>query len=141
MTQFHGKPDKSKLLVKVPKYVQHETNLAFKLYELGFKGGLETGWNRAKQLTGRKYSILKNNQLFIPIEDLKYMRNWYARHYYTSKPTFDLWKEQGKPLSTVWHNKRGIISWLIWGGDSGLKWVNKMTPILNKHFNTNYKYL
>lgn len=130
--QYFGRPNKSIKLVKIPKYVKDETELSFQLRDIGFKGGIETGWKRAKQLT---------TQDFIPIEDLRFMRNWYARHVYTSYPTFKKWVQAGKPLTKEWFNKKGIIAWLIWGGDSGLKWVNKMTPIINKQFNTEYTFI
>lgn len=132
MTQFFGKVNSSEKLIKIPKNVEKETQIAFKLKKLGFKGGHSTGWKRATQLTGN---------LYIPIEDLLFMRNWYARHIFTSYPSFKQWIDAGKPLSKEWHNKRGIISWLIWGGDSGLEWVNKKTNMLNKFYNKEYKLI
>lgn len=130
MKQFYGK--KSDIMIKIPENVKKETFEAYKLQKLGFKGGVETGWARAKQLTTEKS---------ISIQDLRYMRNWYARHIYASYPTFKKWKESGRPLTPEWYNKRGIISLYIWGGDSGLKWVNsqKNIDLLNKYFNKNYK--
>ena len=117
-------------MIKVPEEVRRETNEAFALKKLGFKGGLETGWKRAKQLT------TKNS---IPIQDLRYMRNWYARHVYTSYPGYKKWKDYGKPKDSKWHSKRSIISWIIWGGNSGRKFVNDNTNLLNKHYNKNYR--
>lgn len=75
---------------------------AFKLKKLGFVGAKETGWKRAKQLATKES---------IPIEDLRYMRNWFARHIITSYPGFKKWKEAGRPKDSKWHNKRAIISW------------------------------
>jgi hypothetical protein len=71
------------------------------------------------------------------------MRNWYARHIYTSYPTFREWIDAGRPKTKEWHNKRGILAWITWGADAGLKWVNseKTLKLLNKHFNKNYKLI
>ena len=129
-SQYHGK--QSKVMVKVPENVKNTALYSFKLKKLGFGGGLETGWKRAKQLA------TKNS---ISIQDLRYMRAWFARHIYTSYPTYKKWKKEGRPKTKEWHRKHGIISWLIWSGDAGFKWVNsqKNINLLNKHYNKNYK--
>lgn len=126
--QFYGKKDK--IMIPVPESVQKETMQAFPLRKLGFRGGLETGWKRANQLTKQKS---------IPIQDLRFMRNWYARHVYTSYPGYKKWRDAGKPKDSKWHGKRSIISWIIWGGDSGRKFVNDNIGLLNKHYGKNYK--
>lgn len=128
--QYYGK--RSSVMVKVPENVKKTALYAFKLKKLGFRGGHETGWQRAKQLATKDS---------IPIEDVKYMRAWFARHIYASYPTYKIWKKAGRPKDSQWHNKNGVISWLIWGADSAFKWVNsqKNINLLNKHFNKNYK--
>lgn len=130
--QYYGK--RSSVMVKVPENVKKTALYAFKLKKLGFRGGHETGWQRAKQLATKDS---------IPIEDVKYMRAWFARHIYASYPTYKIWKKAGRPKDSQWHNKNGVISWLIWGADSAFKWVNsqKNINLLNKHFNKNYKSL
>jgi hypothetical protein len=130
--QYYGK--RSSIMVKVPENVKKTALYAFKLKKLGFRGGHETGWKRAKQLATKDS---------IPIEDLKYMRAWFARHIYSSYPTYKKWLRAGRPKDSQWHNKHGIISWLIWSADSGFKWVNsqKNINLLNKHYNKNYKPL
>ncbi len=126
--QFYGKKDK--IMIPVPQSVKKETMEAFPLKKLGFRGGLETGWKRANQLTTQKS---------IPIQDLRFMRNWYARHVYTSYPGYKKWKDAGKPKDSKWHNKRSIISWIIWGGDSGRRFVNDNIDLLNRYYAKNYK--
>ncbi len=128
--QYKG--TKSSVMVKVPINVKKWAEYAFKLKDIGFDGATETGWLRAKQLATKE---------FIPIEDLRYMRNWFARHVFTSYPGFNKWILAGKPLNKKWHNKRSIISWITWAGDAGFNWVNskKILNLLNKHFNKNYK--
>ena len=71
------------------------------------------------------------------------MRAWFARHIYASYPTYKKWKNAGRPKDSQWHNKHGVISWLIWSGDAAFKWVNskKIINLLNKHYNKNYKSL
>lgn len=130
--QYYGK--RSSIMVKVPENVKKTALYAFKLKKLGFRGGHETGWKRAKQLATKET---------IPIEDIKYMRAWFARHIYSSYPTYKKWKNAGRPKDTQWHNKNGIISWIIWGADPAFKWVNsqKIINLLNKHYNKNYKSL
>jgi hypothetical protein len=131
-SQYHGK--QSKVMVKVPENVKKIALYSFKLKKLGFGGGLETGWKRAKQLATKES---------ISIQDLRYMRAWFARHIYTSYPTYKKWAKAGRPKTKEWHRKHGIISWLIWSGDAGFKWVNsqKNINLLNKHYNKNYKRL
>jgi len=132
-SQYHGR--KSKIMIKVPENVKKVALYSFKLKKMGFGGGIETGWKRAKQLATKDS---------IPIEDLKYMRAWFARHLYASYPSYKDWKKAGRPKDTKWHRKHGIISWLIWGGDPAFKWVNsqKNINLLNKHYyGKNYKPL
>ena len=131
-SQYYGK--RSKVMVKVPQAVKNVALYSFKLKKMGFGGGIETGWKRAKQLSSRES---------IPIEDLKYMRAWFARHIYASYPSYKKWKKAGRPKDNQWHRKHGIISWLIWSGDAGFKWVNskKNINLLNKHYNKQYKPL
>ena len=69
------------------------------------------------------------------------MRNWYARHFYTSRPGYLEWIKAGRPETKEWKNRHAIISWLIWGGEPGLRWMNseKILKDLNKYFDKNYK--
>jgi serine/threonine protein kinase len=130
--QFYG--HKSKVMVKVPSSVKAAAEYSYKLRDYGFKGGLSTGIKRAKQLSTKEY---------IPIEDLRYMRAWYARHIYTSHPSYRKWVDAGRPKNeTYWHNKHGIYAWQIWSANAGFKWVNSASSLrlLNKHYpNKNYK--
>ena len=100
--------------IDIPTGLQKSAKKAFELRNLGFKGATTTGWNRAKQL--RRGGTLS-------INDLKTMRAWYARHTYSSMPTYVRWKRAGKPRDSQWFNKRGIIAWLTWGGDAGKSFV------------------
>lgn len=124
-SQYYGK--KSSVMINVPESVKRVAVYSYKIRELGFKGGVETGWKRAHQLSTKES---------IPIEDLKYMRAWFARHIVTSYPTYKKWIDAGRPKDSSWHNRRGIIAWLIWGGDPAFKWVNSKRNIklLNEYY-------
>lgn len=130
--QYFGNKQKSKFLVKVPKEVKKVAIYAFRLKKIGFQGATETGWRRAKQLA---------TQDTIPIEDLRYMRNWFARHIIASYPTFREWQRAGRPKTKEWYDKHGIISWITWAGNAGFKWVNSKRNIelLNRYFDKNYQ--
>lgn len=129
--QYYGR--RSSVNVPVPKSVKQEALYSFDLRKLGFRGGIETGWRRAHQLA---------TKATIPIEDLKYMRNWFARHIYVSYPAYKQWVKAGKPLDDpAWYKRRGIIAWYIWGGDNAFKWVNskRNVDLLNNHYDKDYK--
>lgn len=122
-SQYYGK--RSKIMVKVPENVKNTALYSYKLKKLGFGGGLETGWKRAKQLSTKES---------IPIEDLRFMHAWFSRHIYASYPSYKKWKDAGRPKTKEWHRKHGIISWLIWGGSPALNWVNSKVGLLNKSY-------
>lgn len=132
--QYFGKTVSRHGMVNVPKAVARCATKAFKLRALGFGGGKSTGWKRAKQLATRAT---------IPLEDVRYMRNWFARHVHMSHPGYKKWVKAGKPVTREWHSDHGIVSWLIWGGDAGYKWINtsRMMGKLNVHFRKRYALL
>lgn len=121
-SQYYGR--NSSIMIKVPKSVKSRALYAFKLRDkYGFKGGIETGWKRAKQLATKES---------IPIQDVKYMRAWFARHIKTSYPSYKSWKEKGSPKEdNYWKNKHGIIAYLIWGGTPAYNWINS-SSVRNK---------
>lgn len=100
--------------MEVPSAVQAAARLAFELKKLGFKGATETGWKRARKLA--------NGTAATP-NDLRVMRAWFARHRFSSLPTYDSWVKAGKPRTTEWMNRRGIIAILCWGGTPAMRWV------------------
>lgn len=109
--------------VAVPAPVKSAAERAFVLRKMGFQGGMDAGWNRAKQLA---------HSPTVSLYDLKVMRAWFARHDYTSKPTYDAWIKAGLPKTKEWHTRRGIIAYLIWGGPAAQRWVHsqKVTKLL-----------
>ena len=129
-SQYYGK--RSSVMIPVPQNVRKWAKYAFKLRKLGFRGGLETGWKRAKQLSTKER---------ISIIDARYMYAWFKRHIHASYPSFKEWNNKGRPKTSQWHRKNGILSWVLWGANAGFNWINSSTVIkkLNKYFNKNYK--
>jgi hypothetical protein len=118
-------------MIKVPAAVKNAAQYAFTLRKFGFSGATSTGWKRAKQLA---------TEDSIAIEDVRYIRNWFARHVITSYPTYYNWKQAGRPNESIWYNKRGIVAWQTWGGDAGFDWINssKVIKILNDEYGRKY---
>ena len=122
--------------ITIPKNVQREAKIGLKLRKNGFAGGTKTGWNRAKQLSGKT----------IDVRSLADMRTWFARHGPdavnggTSYPGYCRWVRDGKPLTPgngVSKNQyRGAVSWLIWGGDAAYKWIKskKIRQVVESEF-------
>jgi len=106
-----------------PAAVRRNAKLGLKLHKSGFKGGTQTGWNRARQLAEKES---------ISLSTLATMRAWFARHgpdaanNGTSYPGYRKWIEDGSPTVPDNSNRdayRGAVSWLIWGGDAAYKWL------------------
>lgn len=116
--------------VKIPKGVKARAQQGKTLVGMGFKGGEALGIARATQLLAEDT---------IGLDDLRVIRNWYARHVITSRPSYVEWINAGRPVSKEYKNKiRGAVAWLLWGGNEGLSWVNAKTNLLNEHFGTTY---
>ena len=116
--------------VKIPKGVKARAQQARVLLGMGFKGMVDTGKDRAIQLS---------TQETVSLDDLRIIRNWYARHVITSRPSYVEWRDAGRPVSKEYKNKiRGAVAYLGWGADEGLSWVNAKTNLLNEHFGTTY---
>jgi len=80
-------------------------------YKDRVKGGTRVGWTRANQLA---------KQEPVSIDTIKRMVSFFARHEGNQEV------EKGKD----WFEDAGKIAWLLWGGDAGKTWANK---VLDKH--------
>ena len=118
----------------IPRSVAKDAQLGIEMMNSGFKGGTQTGWDRAEQLA-------TNNK--VDLETLATMRAWYARHGPdavnggTSYPGYCKWLSAGCPMENVSKSKfRGAVAWLIWGGDAAYKWLKtqRIRKLLAKHF-------
>ncbi len=127
------KKESENVMVKIPNNVKKEAKLGLKLINAGFKGGTETGFKRATQLS-------KNDK--INISDLADMRTWFARHGPdavnggTSYPGYCKWINDGKPKNKDFNLYRGAVSWLIWGGDEAYLWLksSNIRKLLKSNF-------
>jgi len=109
---------------KIPSKVANEARKGLMMHKIGFMGGTTTGWNRAKQLSTCTH---------VSDKTIKTMRAWFARHTYTSYPGYKKWVRDGKPTVMSPSNKRkyrGAVAWLIWGGDAGKAWVERISKNL-----------
>lgn len=109
--------------INVPSNVQEEARIGLLLHSLGYNGGTDTGYGRAKQLISGTMDI----------DTIRVMRNWFARHLYVSYNGYEKWVNDGKPQTYISGKKnsyRGAIAWLIWGGDSAYQWI-KSSEIQN----------
>jgi hypothetical protein len=113
--------------ISVPASVKNAAKKGLEKHNNGWDGGTNTGFARARQLI---------NNSKIPIDDVRVMRNWYARHYKTSYPFYKQWEDEGKPEKK---RQNSIVAWEIWGGNAGLNFVNKHTDLLNRVYKTDYK--
>lgn len=116
-------PDKN--FYEIPKEIKNNAKKALNLIEQGYKGGTETGLKRARQLVNDRY---------LSLDDIRDMRNWFARHLYTSYPGYKKFNYYNAP-------NRGAIAWLLWGGSDAIGYLNNLTDELNSTFNKNYKKL
>lgn len=118
--------------INIPEDVRKEALKGLQLISNGFKGGTETGWARAHQLSGTS----------IDSTSLADMRTWFARHGPdansggTSYPGYRRWIDDGSPTNNGHNLYRGAVSWLIWGGDAAYKWLktDKIRTLLREQF-------
>lgn len=107
-------------MVRVPGAVRAAAREALALARLGFRGGTETGWRRARQLATRRE---------ISERDAAFMRAWFARHRHASYPSYAAWTRAGRPLHEArWHAKRGVLAWMLWGGTPAFRWLSSSRP-------------
>ena len=105
-------------VLAIPRAVQREAREGNEMIGNGYSGGTPTGWRRGEQLADKGY---------ISVHDVKVMRDWFARHYYTSSPNYYRWIQDGSPIEMIRGKKakyRGAVAYLIWGGESAYRWIN-----------------
>tara|TARA_B100000683_G_scaffold22911_1_gene21587 strand:+ start:2272 stop:2679 length:408 start_codon:yes stop_codon:yes gene_type:complete len=104
------KPD----LLRIPAAVRAAAAEGNALVKAGFKGGTALGLARGRQLAdgGR-----------ISMHDAMIMRAWFARHYFSSRPTYMQWLRAAPDRRRRKGAWKGAVAWLIWGGDAAYKWI------------------
>ena len=116
-------------MIKIPQQVKKEAQEGYLLHTNGFVGGTDTGYERDHQLINSKE---------ISIQDLRVMRNWFARHRITSYPGYLKWVSDNKPeiVDRNKNNYRGAVAWLLWGGTPAYEWINsnEVQEALNREY-------
>jgi hypothetical protein len=104
----------SKVDLSVPRKVQDNASKGLKLHkEHGF-GGTEVGEHMAEKLSkGGKMSA----------EDVQHVARYFPRH---AHDNLDQTGKDGEKPSP------GYVAWLLWGGDEGRTWSEKIVKQLEK---------
>ena len=97
---------------KPPKAVADEARRGLELREEHGRGGTEVGVRRAQQLSERR---------LVSDRDIKSMYSYFARH------AVD---KHGKDWANATKPSAGKIAWLLWGGDAGRDWIDKLRATL-----------
>lgn len=105
MAQSSGLTDKQRT---PPLTVARQAERGLKLREEHGRGGTEVGARRAHQLSRREP---------ISARDIKSMYSYFARHDVDKRGKN--WADRDKPSA-------GYIAWLLWGGDPGREWVDRL---------------
>jgi hypothetical protein len=74
------------------------------------RGGTDVGVHRAEQLAKRAE---------LSEEDVKSMHSYFARHDVDKQGKAHAWGSDEDPSA-------GYIAWLLWGGDDGKEWADKL---------------
>jgi hypothetical protein len=94
--------------LKPPVEVAKAAEKGLKLHQQFKRGGTAVGWARAREL--------KNRQTVSP-ETIYRMVSYFARHAVDKK---------GKNFFNKEKPSNGYIAWLLWGGDAGKTWAEKL---------------
>lgn len=100
---------------KPPKGVQKNAARGLQLREEYGRGGTPVGVARARDLSNGKD---------ISPETAKRMKSYFARHEVDKKAEGFRKGEKGWPSA-------GAVAWLLWGGDDGQRWSNKLVDQIN----------
>lgn len=118
LPEYEEQPIETQETFKPPKGVQEEAQRAIDWREEHgdeVKGGTQVGWTRARQLA---------NGEGVSAETINRMVSFFARH--EGNEVIDP-KFEGKP----WQDA-GYVAWLLWGGDAGRSWSEKIKRGLEK---------
>ena len=117
------------MLFEIPDEVKNTAKFGLSLVEQGYPGGQQLGRIRGLQLSTKN---------FIRLNDIRVIRNWFARHVYTSYPSYERWVKSDFNKDKI---TPGVVAYLLWGGDAALDWVNSRQTLnsLNNTYNVNYE--
>lgn len=91
-----------------PESVAKQAALGLELRRKFKRGGTEIGVARARDLSNRKG---------VSEQTIKRMSSYFSRHEVDKKGKN--WGDKSNPSA-------GYIAWLLWGGDSGRRWVESV---------------
>jgi hypothetical protein len=98
-----------------PKGVQKAASIGLEMREEHGRGGTAVGVARARDLSNGKT---------ISPETAKRMKSFFARHEVDKKAEGFNSGEDGYPSA-------GRVAWMLWGGDAGQSWSNKLVDQIN----------
>jgi hypothetical protein len=97
-----------------PKGVAAQARRGLDLRDRHARGGTEVGVHRARQL---------NNREPVSDKDIKDIYSYFARHAVDKDAPG--WASRTDPSA-------GYIAWLLWGGDPGRRWIDRLHDRLAK---------
>lgn len=98
--------------LRPPKSVADNAARGLELRKQFRRGGTEVGVARAEQLMARKP---------VSAEDIRHIASYFARHAVDKKA--EGFHDRDNPSA-------GYIAWMLWGGDEGKAWSEKMKAAL-----------
>ena len=99
-----------------PASVAANARKGLKLREQFGRGGTDAGVKRAEGLAAREP---------LPEEDVTHVASYFARHEVDKGTHTHKWGDDEDPSA-------GYIAWLLWGGDEGRAWVERLKTKLEK---------
>ena len=107
------KPTLTESQLTPPKGVAEQAERGLKLRQEFGRGGTEVGLQRGRQLA---------NQQVVSEHDIKAMHAYFARHKVDKRGKN--WGDLKKPSA-------GYIAWLLWGGEPGKAWADRLRDRLD----------
>ncbi|MGI4878136.1 MAG: hypothetical protein ACRYG4_11700 [Janthinobacterium lividum] len=96
--------------MKPPAAVAAAAKKGLSLREKFNRGGTDVGVKRAEGLAGRHE---------VTPEDVTHIASYFARHAVDKDAKAHEWGDESDPSA-------GYIAWLLWGGDPGKAWAEKL---------------
>lgn len=93
-----------------PAEVAHNAEKGLKLRDKFGRGGTDVGVHRARQLAARQP---------VSTHDVVTISSYFARHAIDKQAHSHVWGNENDPSA-------GYVAWLLWGGDAGQAWADKL---------------
>ena len=99
-----------------PALVAKAAEKGLKLREKFGRGGTDVGVRRAEQLSRRES---------VSAADIEAISSYFKRHSVDKDAKAHDWGDESDPSA-------GYIAWLLWGGDAGERWADRIKARLDK---------